>query len=60
LTARANPYIEAHFKTLKYCPAWPGRFDNINDARAWAEQFFDYYNHVHRSHGFLRVSRDVA
>ena len=19
-----NPYIEAHFKTLKYCPAWPG------------------------------------
>jgi len=43
-----NPYIEAHFKTLKYCPAWPGHFDNINDARAWAEQFFDYYNHVHR------------
>jgi putative transposase len=43
-----NPYIEAHFKTLKYCPAWPGHFDNIDDARAWAEQFFDYYNHVHR------------
>jgi len=43
-----NPYIEAHFKTLKYCPAWPGHFDSIDDARAWAEQFFDYYNHVHR------------
>lgn len=43
-----NPYIEAHFKTLKYCPAWPGHFDTINDARAWCDEFFDYYNHVHR------------
>ena len=43
-----NPYIESHFKTLKYCPAWPGHFDTLDDARAWCEQFFDYYNHVHR------------
>jgi putative transposase len=43
-----NPYIEAHFKTLKYCPAWPGHFDTLDDARAWCEAFFDYYNHVHR------------
>lgn len=43
-----NPYIEAHFKTLKYCPAWPGHFEDIDEARTWAEQFFDYYNHVHR------------
>ena len=43
-----NPYIEAHFKTLKYCPAWPGHFDTLHDARAWSEQFFDYYNHQHR------------
>ena len=43
-----NPYIEAHFKTLKYCPAWPGHFETLNDARAWCEEFFDYYNHVHR------------
>ena len=43
-----NPYIEAHFKTLKYCPAWPGHFDTLAEARAWCEQFFDYYNHHHR------------
>jgi putative transposase len=43
-----NPYIEAHFKTLKYCPAWPGHFDTIEDARDWCAQFFDYYNHTHR------------
>jgi putative transposase len=55
-----NPYIEAHFKTLKYCPAWPGHFDTVKDARAWCEQFFDYYNHIHRSHGVRRLWRDVA
>jgi putative transposase len=43
-----NPYIEAHFKTLKYCPAWPGHFDNLEAARAWCAEFFDYYNHQHR------------
>lgn len=43
-----NPYIEAHFKTLKYCPAWPGHFATIDDARDWCAQFFDYYNHIHR------------
>ena len=43
-----NPYIEAHFKTLKYCPAWPGHFDTLDDARTWCEQFFDYYSHIHR------------
>jgi len=43
-----NPYIEAHFKTLKYCPAWPGHFDTLAEARDWCEQFFDYYNHIHR------------
>ena len=28
-----NPYSEANFKTLKYCPAFPGRFGSIQDAR---------------------------
>ena len=38
-----NPYSEAHFKTLKYCPAFPERFGSINDARAFCAMFFDYY-----------------
>ena len=29
-----NPYSEANFKTLKYCPAFPGRFGSIEDARS--------------------------
>ena len=30
-----NPYSEANFKTLKYCPAFPGRFGSIQDARTF-------------------------
>jgi putative transposase len=46
-----NPYSEASFKTLKYCPAFPGRFGSIEDARAFCAVFFDHYNHVHRHAG---------
>jgi putative transposase len=46
-----NPYSEAAFKTLKYCPAFPARFGSIEDARAFCAQFFNYYNHHHRHSG---------
>jgi putative transposase len=46
-----NPYSEAAFKTLKYCPAFPSRFGSIEDARSFCEQFFAYYNHDHRHSG---------
>jgi putative transposase len=46
-----NPYSEANFKTLKYCPAFPGRFGSIEDARSFCAVFFDHYNHVHRHAG---------
>jgi putative transposase len=46
-----NPYSEAQFKTLKYCPAFPGRFGSIEDARAFCAAFFDHYNHLHRHAG---------
>ena len=46
-----NPYSEAQFKTLKYCPAFPERFGCIQHARAFCETFFAYYNHEHRHSG---------
>jgi putative transposase len=46
-----NPYSEAQFKTLKYCPAFPGRFGSIEDASAFCAQFLKYYNHEHRHSG---------
>lgn len=46
-----NPYSEAHIKTLKYCPAFPGRFGSIEDANVFCSQFFDYHNREHRHSG---------
>ncbi len=53
-TSNDNPYSESLFKTLKYCPAYPGKFDCIEDARAWCTIFFNYYNNQHR-HGALAL-----
>ena len=46
-----NPFSEAQFKTLKYCPAFPDRFENLAQARQFCAAFFDYYNHHHRHSG---------
>jgi putative transposase len=46
-----NPYSEAQFKTLKYCPAFPRRFGSIEDANVFCTQFFIYYNNEHRHSG---------
>jgi putative transposase len=46
-----NPYSEAQFKTLKYCPEFPDRFGSPEDARSFCHVFFRYYNHEHRHSG---------
>jgi len=46
-----NPYSEAAFKTLKYCPAFPARFGSIHDAKAFCTMFFDHYNNEHYHSG---------
>jgi len=46
-----NPYSEAQFKTLKYCPQFPPRFGSLADARSFCVEFFDHYNHAHRHSG---------
>ena len=46
-----NPYSEAGFKTLKYCPAFPERFGSREDAIVFCERFFRHYNEVHRHSG---------
>jgi hypothetical protein len=49
-----NPYSESQFKTLKYRPDFPQRFGCIEDARAYCQQFFEWYNTEHR-HAHRRV-----
>ena len=51
-----NPYSEAHFKTLKYCPEFPDRFGSFEDARSFCHRFFRYYNHEHRHSGIALMT----
>ena len=46
-----NPYSESQFKTLKYAPAYPPRFDSFTHAEAWCTTFFQHYNDAHRHSG---------
>ena len=46
-----NAFSEAQFKTLKYQPDFPGRFRDIEHARAWCSEFFDWYNQHHQHSG---------
>jgi putative transposase len=55
-----NPYSEAQFKTLKHHPTFPDRFGSIQDARAFCQGFFRWYNVEHRHAGIgLLTPADV-
>lgn len=53
-----NPFSEALFKTLKYCPSYPegGRFRSIEAAKEWVEKFVAWYNFVHLHSGINWVT----
>jgi putative transposase len=46
-----NPFSEAQFKTLKYRPDFPERFESIEQAREYLRPFFHWYNQEHRHSG---------
>jgi putative transposase len=50
-TSNDNPYSEAQFKTLKYRPDFPASFGSIEDARAFCQRFFTWYNTEHYHSG---------
>jgi putative transposase len=51
-----NPYSEAQFKTLKYCPQFPANFGSIQDSRAFCQDFFNWYNKEHRHSGIVMMT----
>ncbi len=64
-----NAFSESQFKTQKYQPDYPGRFDHPAHARQWCEDYFDWYNFKHHHSGlagytpeqvFTGRHRDVA
>jgi transposase InsO family protein len=46
-----NPFIESLFRTLKYRPGYPVRFETLEAAREWMMNFVHWYNtqHLHSS-----------
>jgi len=62
-----NPFSESQFRTLKYRPDYPERFETIEDAIAWIKVYVEWYNteHRHSKIGFVtpferRCGKDVA
>ncbi|MCU1447139.1 DDE-type integrase/transposase/recombinase [Cryobacterium sp.] len=49
-----NPFSESLFKTIKYDPACPDRFDSIDHARQWTQDFLHGYATEHRHGGLGR------
>ena len=50
-TPTDNPYSESRFKTIKYRPEYPERFNEQKEARGWARGFFHWSNHEHHHSG---------
>jgi len=50
-----NPFSESQFKTLKYAPEFPDRFQSYDHAREFSCTFFGWYNddHYHFGLGLL-------
>lgn len=51
-----NPFSEALFRTLKYCPEYPSSpLESIEEAKKWVSHFVKWYNtqHLHSGIKFL-------
>jgi len=51
-----NPFSEAHFKTMKYRPDFPDRFGEVEPARSFFVDFFDWYNNEHHHAGLAMLT----
>ena len=55
-TSNDNPYSESHFKTMKYRPEIPARFESEEQARLIFRKLFHWYNQVHRHSGLALLT----
>jgi putative transposase len=46
-----NPFSESSFKTMKFQPTFPRRFDSVQHARSWVATYFDWYHREHHHSG---------
>ena len=55
-----NPFSEAAFRTFKYTPTWPGRFQDEGHAREWARDLFAWYNTRHRHSSLAMLTPETV
>lgn len=56
-----NPYSEAMFRTVKYCPKWPVKgFETLQEVRDWMLAFEHAYNEQHLHSGINFVTPGLA
>ena len=51
-----DPFSEAQFKTMKYHPGFPGRFEGQEATTGYCRSFFPWYNHDHRHAGIAMLT----
>ncbi len=59
-TSNDNPFSESQFKTLKYCPQFPDRFNSLKAAEAFCQQFFRWYNTEHYHSGIAWLTPETV
>jgi transposase InsO family protein len=59
-TSNDNPFSESQFKTLKYRPEFPVRFQSLQHAEAFCQQFFAWYNKEHYHSGIAWLTPESA
>lgn len=55
-----NPYSESQFKTMKYRPEFPRKFDSRDDARRFCVEFFEWYNIEHHHSGIALLTPETV
>lgn len=59
-TSNDNPFSESQFKTLKYRPEFPGRFESIEQAEKFCQSFFNWYNRQHYHSGIAWLTPETV
>lgn len=59
-TPNDNPFIESAFSSVKRAPEYPGRFRDDDNAVAYFQRYFDWYNHQHYHSGIDYVTPHQA
>lgn len=56
-----NPFSESQFKTMKYSPGFPRRFEGgFEEASAFSTGFFPWYNQIHRHSGIEFLTPEMV